>query len=142
MNKKKILVAWEPPILPQLLMTPGLGHKGLLCLDDLRGSLPVLFPPEINMARINTDDMIKTFKDIVLEIKPLKLIPCDDFSFQVKFPRSKKKRIRKKWAKRPENYSDMMAPRRMIDQLTRCTEYVTKNILKEGFGFPCYKRFL
>jgi hypothetical protein len=174
MNKKKIIVVGEPPILPQLLMTPGVGHKGLLCLDDLRGSLPSLLLPEINMSRINTeiniaeiinsmpdllldahvgtccasppelnvDDMIKTFKSLTLEINQKKLIATDAFSFQVKFPRSKKKRVRKKWAKRPENYSDMIAPRRMIDQLARCTEYVTKNILKEGFGFPGYKKFL
>ena len=183
MNKKKIIVVGEPPLLAKLIMTPSFEHKDIFCLDDIRGSLPVLLPPEVIMAQINTeiniaeiinpipglllndhvgtccasppeiniDDMIKTFKDLAFEIKPKKLVACDDFSFQVKFPRSKKKRIRKKWAKRPGNYSDdisfgfgnnMVGHSRLRDQFTRYMEFTTRQVVKEGFGFPGYGRFL
>lgn len=182
MNKKKIIVVGEPPILPQLLMTPGVGHKGLLCLGDLRGSLPVLLPPERIMAQINTeiniaeiinpipnllldadsgtccaspskfnvDDMIKTFKNLAFEIKPQKLVACDDLNIQIRFPRSKKKRVRKKWARQAKNYADacfgfgndIAASHPLIDRMTRSIEFYTKRAVKEGISFPGFGRFL
>ena len=182
MNKKKIIVVGEPPLLTRLIMTPGFEHKDIFYLDDIKGSLPVLLPPESIMAQINTeinmakiinpipnllldantgtccaspsqfnvDDMIRSLKDLAFEIKPQKLVACDDLNIQVRFPRSKKKRIRKKWAKRPENYADvcfgfgnnMVGHSRLKDQFIKYMEFATKQVVKEGFGFPGYGRFL
>jgi hypothetical protein len=169
MNKKKIIVVGEPPMLTQLIMTPGFEYKDIFCLDDIRGSLPILLPPEINMNEItrpfvydqagtccaaipevNINEMIETFKDLSLDLNPKNLVARDAFSFQVKFPRSKKNRVRKKWAKRPENYSDdisfgfgnnIVGHSRLINQFTRYMEFTTKQAVKEGFGFPGYGLF-
>jgi hypothetical protein len=50
---------------------------------------------------------------------------------QFRFPKTKKKRIRKKWAKRPENFKNFFMEQPMVDTINRriiCTSRMAEQL--------------
>lgn len=50
---------------------------------------------------------------------------------QIRFPKTKKKRIRKKWAKRPENFKNLFMEQPMMDTINRriiCTSRIVEQL--------------
>lgn len=105
MDKKRILLIEPGPLMPLLIAELKVRDFDLIYIDAVTRLLPGLLAEPFSGAccastpEINVAEMIKSFKNLALEIKPQKLVAC-----QVRFPRSKKKRIRKKWARRAKNY--------------------------------------
>lgn len=50
---------------------------------------------------------------------------------QVRFPKTKRKRIRKKWAKRPQNFKNLFLEQPMMDTINRkiiCTSRIAEQL--------------